>query len=149
MIRIEFQARGSPHAHCILVNEELKKAQEILGHVKEVLMDPDTEESITTRELLQKAEVTVNEYIGVMKMSKSGKELSAQDAAYRLLSLPLQKKSRKVVFVNTSPKEKKVSMLKPVSILQEMDDRSDEVYCRSMLDRYAARPESLSDVCLA
>ena len=77
------------------------------------------------------------------------RELSAQEAVYRILSLPLKMLSRKVVFVNTSPKEDRVSLLKPVCQLENMDDESEDIYQTSLIDRYAARPDSLSNICLA
>ena len=77
------------------------------------------------------------------------RELSAQEAAYRILSLPLKQLSRKVVFINTSPKEDRVCMLKPVSELEKIEDDSENIYLTSLIDRYAARPESLNDMCLA
>ena len=43
------------------------------------------------------------------------REVSAQEAVYRILSLPLKLLSRKVIFINTSPKEERVSLLKPAS----------------------------------
>ena len=36
---------------------------------------------------------------------------SAQEAVYRLLSLPMKKLTRDVVFINTSPKSERVTVL--------------------------------------
>ena len=77
------------------------------------------------------------------------RELSAQEAAYRILSLPLKQLIRKVVFINTSPKEERVTMLKSKSELEKMDDGCEDIYCTSLIDRYAARPDSLDNMCLA
>ena len=65
----------------------------------------------------------------------NNREVSAQEAVFRLLSLPLKRASRKVVFVNTAPKEKRVSMLKPQKVLAEMDDDDENIFCTSPLDR--------------
>jgi len=51
--------------------------------------------------------------------------------------------------INTAPMEKRVSMLKPQCILQEMDDDDENIYCSSLLDRYVARPNELENMCLA
>ena len=77
------------------------------------------------------------------------REVSAQEAVYRILSLPLKQLSRKVVFVNASPKEERVTLLKPTSQLENMDEESEDIYQTSLIDRYAARPDSLYDMCLA
>ena len=77
------------------------------------------------------------------------RELSAQEAVYRILSLPLKMLSRKVVFVNTSPKQERVSLLKPADQLANLDTDSEDIYQTSLIDRYAARPDSLNNICLA
>ena len=56
--------------------------------------------------------------------------------------------SRKVVFINTAAKEDRVSLLKPINQIQDMDDYSED-YQTSLIDRYAARPDRLNNMCLA
>ena len=70
------------------------------------------------------------------------REVSAQEAVYRILSLPLKQLSRKM-FVNALPKEERVTLLKPTSQLENMDEESEDIYQTSLIDRYAARPDSL------
>ena len=77
------------------------------------------------------------------------RELSAQEAVYRMLSLPLKQLSRTVVFVSTDTKDKRTCLLKPKHVLDDMDDDSEDIYMTSLIDRYAARPDSLNDMCLA
>uniref|UniRef100_A0A0L8GT30 OTU domain-containing protein n=1 Tax=Octopus bimaculoides TaxID=37653 RepID=A0A0L8GT30_OCTBM len=79
----------------------------------------------------------------------NNREVSAQEAAYRILFLSLKRDSRKVVFINTAPKDKRVSMLKPQKILQGMDEDDEDIFCTSSLDRYAMRPDVLEDMCFA
>lgn len=40
-------------------------------------------------------------------------------------------------------------MLKPAKELDKMDDASEDIYYSSLIDRYAARPDSIGDMCLA
>ena len=77
------------------------------------------------------------------------RELSAQEAVYRMLSLPLKTLSRTVVFVSTDTKDKRTYLFKPKHVLDDMDDDSEDIYMTSLIDRYAARPDSLDDMCLA
>ena len=42
-------------------------------------------------------------------------EISAQEAVYIILQLPMCKSSREVIFVNTSPPAERVELLKPMS----------------------------------
>ncbi|KAI8484274.1 hypothetical protein Bbelb_380590 [Branchiostoma belcheri] len=106
-------------------------------------------------ELLRKtAKETANEDVK-SQLRKLGttflnhREVSAQEAAYRLLSLPLKKASRTVQFINTSPKEKRVSMLKSSAVLDAMEDEDEDVFETSLNDRYAARPSELESMSLA
>ena len=77
------------------------------------------------------------------------REVSAQEAVYRILSLPLKQLSRKVIFVNTAAKEERVSLLKPINQIEDMDEDSEDIYQTSLIDRYAARPDQLNGMCLA
>ncbi len=77
------------------------------------------------------------------------REISAQEAAYRLLSLPLKQATLTITFINTTPKEKRVSMMKPLSVILEMASDDEDVFCLNMVDRYSARPQHLENLCLA
>ena len=57
--------------------------------------------------------------------------------------------SRKVIFVNTAAKEDRVSLLKPINLIEHMDEDSEDIYQTSWIDRYAARPDQLNHMCLA
>ena len=69
------------------------------------------------------------------------RQLSGQEAAYRLCHLPLKDSSRKVVFVNTVPPEKRTRILKNRSELLELDDMDTNLFQPGLFNRYAARPQ--------
>ena len=50
------------------------------------------------------------------------REVSAQEAAYRILSLPMKQLSRAVVFVDTNPKHERIAVLKDSNALKDLDD---------------------------
>ena len=77
------------------------------------------------------------------------RELSAQEAAYRILPLPMKSMSRSVVFVDTNAKKDRISVLKDSATIQELDDSDSNVFCKSLLDRYEHRPLELQNMCLA
>ena len=79
----------------------------------------------------------------------TNREVSAQEAVYRVLSIPLRRCSRSVVFINTDNKESRDALLLPFSQLQKLDDDNEDVYCKNVIDRYAARPKHCEDMCLA
>ena len=75
--------------------------------------------------------------------------LGAPESAMWVLSMWLMKKSRKVVPVMTSMKDKCVSLTKPQSQLAQIHDDDEDVFSTSLIDRYGARPVSLQNMCLA
>ena len=77
------------------------------------------------------------------------RELSCQEASYRLLSLPLKKLSRKCVFINTDPKNERLAMTKPLSSIENLENDEEDLYLKSLIDRYAVRPNKSENMCLA
>ena len=79
----------------------------------------------------------------------TNQEVSAQEAVYRVLSMPLRRCSRTTIFLNTNHKDSRDSLLLPFTHLQKFEDNDENVYCKNIIDRYAARPHSLEDMSLA
>ena len=61
----------------------------------------------------------------------------------------LIKKSRKVVSVSTSMKDECVSLPKTKSQFAQLGDEDEDVFATGIIDRYAARPHALQNICLA
>jgi hypothetical protein len=76
-------------------------------------------------------------------------EISAQEAVYIILQLPMRKSSRNDVFINTSPPNDRVELLKPLSEIEKMSDESEEIHSGGLLKRYVERPDSLKNITLA
>ena len=76
-------------------------------------------------------------------------EISAQEAVYICLGLPMRKSSRQVLFINTSPPDERVALLKPQNVIQNMKDDSEDIECSNLLTRYSERPIKLTDMTLA
>ena len=79
----------------------------------------------------------------------SHREVSAQEAVYRILSLPMKQLSRSVVFVNTNPKNERIAVLKNNDSLSQLNDDDTDVFQKSLIDRYQHRPQQLNSMCLA
>ena len=77
------------------------------------------------------------------------REVSAQEAVYRILSLPMKQLSRSVVFVNTNPKHERIAVLKSHDSLSQLNDDDTNVFQKSLIDRYQHRPQQLNSMCLA
>lgn len=76
-------------------------------------------------------------------------EVSAQEAVYLALQIPLTKCTRDIVFINTSTPEERVFLLKPKSILDELPADSKDIESDSIIQRYSKRPKALQKLCLA
>ena len=76
-------------------------------------------------------------------------EICAQEAVYLALQLPLFKKTRQVVFINTSPPGKRVQLLKTRSSLETLPAESTDVVADNMIRRYSKRPKCIESYCLA
>ena len=76
-------------------------------------------------------------------------EISAQEAVYIVLQLPMKKSSREVLFINTAPPNERVQLLKPMNDIKEMEDDYENVYTIGLLQRYAKRTASLEHLTLA
>ena len=82
-----------------------------------------------------------------MKKEFLGKRVvGAPESAMWVLSMWLMKKSR--TSVNTNMKDECVSLPKTWQQLPQMDD-DENVFATSIIDRYAARPPILVNICLA
>ena len=77
------------------------------------------------------------------------REVSAQEAVYRILSLPMKRLSRSVVFVDTNPKNERIAVLKDTVSLSQLEDSDTNVFQKSLIDRYQHRPQAISSMCLA
>uniref|UniRef100_A0A3B3C0I1 ATP-dependent DNA helicase n=1 Tax=Oryzias melastigma TaxID=30732 RepID=A0A3B3C0I1_ORYME len=85
----------------------------------------------------------------VMQAYSKKREISAQECVTRLCGLPMKKSSRGIVFVPTD--DNAVKMSRPISQLEDMTSESEEVWMRSLADKYKCRPETteFENMCMA
>ena len=76
-------------------------------------------------------------------------EISAQEAVYITLQLPMRKSSRQIIFIHTSPPDERVELLKPIEDIKEMDDDSEEIYTTGLFKRCYTHPPKLENLTLA
>jgi hypothetical protein len=79
----------------------------------------------------------------------NGTEVSAQEAAWRLLGLQMTYTSIVVEFVNTNPISKRKKILKSKTLLKKLDEESKDIYVVGKLERYAQRSELMEHFCYA
>ena len=76
-------------------------------------------------------------------------KISAQEAVYLVLQMPLRRSSHDVQFISTSPPDKRTFLLKKLEKLKELPDRSRDIESDNVIKRYQRRPKQLQKLCLA
>jgi hypothetical protein len=79
----------------------------------------------------------------------NGVEVSAQEASYGVLGIPLTNSSRDCIFVPTGPPEERIIFVKTENELRNLDYDSTDIGARGLLDHYVQRPDEIEDICLA
>jgi hypothetical protein len=79
----------------------------------------------------------------------NGVEVSAQEATYGVLGIPLTNSSRDCTFIATGPPEERIIFVKTDYELRNMDGESTEIAAKGPLDHYSQRPDEIEDLCLA
>ena len=76
-------------------------------------------------------------------------EISAQEAVYLVLQMPLRRASRDFQFINTSNPDERTFLLKSMNKIQDLPDNSVDIESDNIIKRYQRRPRKLEDICLA
>ena len=76
-------------------------------------------------------------------------EISAQEAVYLTLQMPLRRSSRQVQFINTTVPDERTFLLKTHDQLQDLPDNSNDIESDNIIIRYQRRPCKLENLCLA
>jgi len=76
-------------------------------------------------------------------------EISAQEAVYLVLQIPMKKSSRQVIFIPTAPPDERVDLLKSMNEIEMMEDDCEDIHTGGLLKRYTERPHNLTNVTLA
>jgi len=95
-------------------------------------------------------ERSIQEQMSEMVKGFTGKrEVSVQEAIYRVLSLPLCLKSKNNVFISGDLSAKRDRVPKKKEVIASMKDDDEDVFEKSIHDRYESRPDKLDNMCLA
>ena len=57
--------------------------------------------------------------------------------------------SRAVVFADTNPPHERIGVFKDFSTISQLDDDDQNVFHKSLIERYEHRPHTLDNMCLA
>ena len=76
-------------------------------------------------------------------------EISAQEAVYLVLQMPLRRSSREFQFINTSDPDERTFLLKSMDKIRKLFDNSIDIESDNVIKRYQRRPKQMENVCLA
>jgi len=76
-------------------------------------------------------------------------EISAQEAVYLVLQMPMRRSSRDFQFISTSPPDERAFLLKKLDKLKELPDNSTDIESDNIIKLYQRRPKQLERFCLA
>ncbi|KAL7302653.1 hypothetical protein TKK_0004714 [Trichogramma kaykai] len=79
----------------------------------------------------------------------NGSVMSAQEAAYQILSLPLCHSTRSSIYINTVPKENRSRILKNKKELENLPKNSTDIFRSNIFDKYEKRLSKYENYCLA
>jgi hypothetical protein len=79
----------------------------------------------------------------------NARSVTAQEAAYRVLGLPLHKSNFQTVWIPTGLPTERVGLLKPSTVLTNMEDDDEDIFIPGILDKYSCRPQQLDNWFLA
>ncbi|KAH9388427.1 hypothetical protein TYRP_023493 [Tyrophagus putrescentiae] len=104
----------------------------------------------TVAEINARGNITIREKLKIIaKKFLNSSEISAQEAVFYLLALEVSKTSRDVLFINTSPPEGRVRMVRPERELRNLPPNSTDVFSTNINDYYRTRPRAIADLALA
>lgn len=79
----------------------------------------------------------------------NGSLITAQEAVYTILSLPLSECSVGTIFVYSRKIDDRTRKLKSIKELDKLLDENDDIFERNIFEYYACRHQELEDICLA
>jgi len=100
------------------------------------------EASSGNEDLINKVRHTGNQFLHTV-------EISAQEAVYFVLQMPLRRSSREFQFINTSNPQERTFLLKSMDKLQKLPGSSEDIESDNLIKRYQRRPKQLEELCVA
>lgn len=98
----------------------------------------------------KKRDMNIKEKLSVLgNVFLTYREMSTDEAIYRLLSIPLKVSNRKDIFLPTGLPEQRTRLLKSKKELESLPDDSVDIFQTSIVGRYAARPKTIQHMCYA
>ena len=107
-----------------------------------LLEKPCKEAKVGNKDIVSQVRHISNKFLNAV-------EISAQEAVYLVLQMPLRQSSRQVQFINTAHPDDRTFLLKIFDKIRDLPDNSDDIDSVSLIKRYQRRPRKLEDMCIA
>ncbi|XP_028405756.1 uncharacterized protein LOC114528326 [Dendronephthya gigantea] len=75
-------------------------------------------------------------------------EISAEEALYLVMQIPLRRSSQEFQFINTSDPDERTFLLKSMDKIKELPDNFVDIKSDNIIKRYQRRPKKLERLCL-
>ncbi|MFN7491091.1 MAG: DUF6570 domain-containing protein [Chryseotalea sp.] len=140
---MDIQFIPDPYGLIMYVTSYMMKSNAVMSRVLHTAAD----------EITKRKNMTIRQRLNVIAGKfQNCAEMSAQEAVYHLLSMPVAKASREVTFIMTFRQEQRYSMLKSKENLElvcRKNPNSMDIYIAGIIEHYIARPEEFEKMCLA
>ena len=128
-----------PYACAVYILSYITKGQRGMS---KLLEKASQEASAGNKDIVNKVRHVGNKFLNAV-------EISAQEAVYLVLQMPLRRSSREVQFINTSNPDERTFLLKTLDKIKELLDNSTDIESDNLIKRYQRRPQKLQNICLA
>ncbi|XP_050310997.1 uncharacterized protein LOC126746701 isoform X2 [Anthonomus grandis grandis] len=136
---MDIQLVFEPYGCCTYIVNYINKSQR---GVSDILMK--------TMEEIKKGNLDVKGKLKSLAAAfLNASEVSAQEAAYSVLQLPMHDTCTSYVYIHTNPIKERTKMLKPLTELKAMDNDVPNIYCDGLIEHYEQRPNEMENICLA
>ena len=127
-----------PYACAVYILSYITKGQRGMS---KLLEQASKEANSGNKDIVNKVRHIGNKFLNAV-------EISAQEAVYLVLQMPLRRSTRDIQFINTSNPDERTFLLKTLDKIKELPDNSTDIES-DVIKRYQRRPRQLQDYCLA
>ena len=128
-----------PYACAVYILSYITKGQRGMS---KLLEQASKEANSGNKDIVNKVRHIGNKFLNAV-------EISAQEAVYLVLQMPLRRSTRDIQFINTSNPDERTFLLKTLDKIKELPDNSTDIESDNVIKRYQRRPRQLQDYCLA
>jgi hypothetical protein len=136
---MDIQPVTEAYGCAVYVSAYMLKNNMVLSNMLKKVQKESAEGNLTVRNKLTK----------IASAFQNSHEVSAPEATYTLMSMPVSHASRETVYINTYPSTQRMNMLMDKEMLEFIQDDSSDIWKKNLLIHYKNRPETMNEVCLA